>query len=75
MPENLNALGERDYQLKLRLGLLPVVTVGQRMVGEDKLVKKNSSGYVMYVGRNFLIEILVRGLIFLKLVSCGEKND
>jgi len=75
MQENLNLLREREYQLKVRLGMFPVVTVNQSMVREDRSVKKNSGDYVTYVGRNFLIEILARGLIFLKLVSYGEKNE
>jgi len=75
MQENQNGLDDRDYQQKIRLGIIPVVIANPSMVSVDKSVKKNSNDYVMYVGRNFLIEILARSLIFLKLVGCGEKND
>lgn len=64
MSENTNrqdpvtgeSLSERDFQAKLRLGIIPVVSVPELTQQSILSVKKRSGGCVPYVSKSFLGE-------------------
>jgi len=54
----LELLKKRDYLHKIRLGLIPVVSVQGRMLEDIPSVRKKLGGYALYVSTDFHAEMI-----------------